>query len=76
MPTIILELDEDDCRAVEEVIAKKQNCPVEFRGYDGDEDARLPDGEGNLAGRYLAEACRDWLEYREIFRRRPPHTGG
>lgn len=50
MKTITLELDDLDYAAVQEAIATRQLYRV------------LPDGEGNLAGRVVAEICRGWME--------------
>ena len=45
-----LELDEDDRNAINMAITQRQIWRV------------LPDGDGNLAGRVLAEICRGWME--------------
>lgn len=52
---LTLELDEDDWSSVNEAIAERQS----FRDKEG---CLLPDGDGNLAGRLIAEICRGWLE--------------
>ena len=49
----ILELDELDAEAI--------NKALRLQFSFGDKG--LPDGEGNLPGRMLAEICRGWLEY-------------
>jgi hypothetical protein len=51
--TVVLELDDDDFDAVQQAISVRQGL---FGG------SVLPDGEGNLAGRYVAEICRGWME--------------
>ena len=53
-----LELDDDDYRAVQEAIARRQ-------AWRDEAGAILPDGGSNTAGAYLAEICRGWLEMRE-----------
>lgn len=53
--TVVLELDEDDARALHEAIAKFQNMRI-------DGECIIPDGEGNLRGRLVAEICRGWME--------------
>jgi len=50
MKTITLECDELDFDAIQKAIARRQL----FRC--------LPDGEGNMAGRIVAEICRGWEE--------------
>ena len=47
---IELELDELDYSAICQAVARRQL----FRS--------MPDGEGNEAGRVIAEICRGWLE--------------
>ena len=56
MRHLTLELDEPDYRSVQEAIARRQGFQVGFR-------PPLPDGEGNMAGRIIAEICRGWLEH-------------
>jgi hypothetical protein len=48
--TVVLELDDDDYRSLQEAFARRQAFRV------------LPEGGGNLAGRLAAEICRGWLE--------------
>jgi hypothetical protein len=50
---ITLEVDADDFDAIQQAISTRQ-------GLLG--GGLLPDGGGNLAGRYVAEICRGWLE--------------
>ena len=52
--TITLELDEDDFDSVQQAISTRQGL---FGG------GMLPDGDGNLAGSYVAEICRGWMEF-------------
>jgi hypothetical protein len=47
---IELEIDKADYTAIQKAIAKRQVLRV------------MPDGEGNMAGRVIAEICRGWLE--------------
>lgn len=54
---IVLECDELDAKWIHEAIAKCQLQANSFGEY-----SILPDGEGNMAGRVIAEICRDWLE--------------
>lgn len=51
--TIVLEVDDDDFDAIQRVIAQAQQVDI-AGGFD------LPDGEGNLVGRRLAEICRGY----------------
>lgn len=50
MKTITLKLDELDYEAVQRCIARRQLYRI------------MPDGEGNQAGRVIAEICRGWEE--------------
>lgn len=43
-------LDECDYAAVQKAIAYRQSWGI------------MPDGDGNIAGRTMAEICRGWLE--------------
>ncbi len=52
--TVALELDDLDFDAVQKAISIRQ-------GLMG--GGLLPDGEGNLAGRIVAEICRGWMEF-------------
>lgn len=54
MKRIELEVDDLDYEAIQRVIATRQlyRC--------------MPDGEGNQAGRVIAEICRGWEEMLEI----------
>ena len=53
MHRILLEVDDDDYRAINEAIAKRQLWRT------------MPDAGGNVAGRVIAEICRGWLELRD-----------
>jgi hypothetical protein len=55
---IVLELDDLDFAVVMQAMDRRQR----FMGGTRDTDETLPDGEGNLAGRTLAEICRGWEE--------------
>jgi hypothetical protein len=48
--TVVLELDTDDYDAVQDALAVRQAWRV------------MPDGEGDVAGRTIAEICRGWME--------------
>lgn len=56
---MLLELDEDDYRAVQAAIAHRQKM---FRDIPGCERGIMPEGDSNTAGAVLAEICRGWLE--------------
>jgi len=53
MREIKIEVDELDYSAIQRAIAMRQTWGI------------MPDGEGNVAGRVLAEICRGWLEGRD-----------
>lgn len=53
----ILECDELDAKAIHEAIARHQRRSHMFGG-----GSTMPDGEGNMAGRVIAEICRGWME--------------
>jgi hypothetical protein len=55
---IVLRMDEDDYDAIQRAIAIRQ----QIRDPAG---VILPSGEGNLAGRIVAEISRDWIEFVE-----------
>lgn len=57
--TIVLEVDEADFDTIQRAISVRQ-------GFAG--GGCLPDGDGNLAGRYVAEIARGWLEMLEMAR--------
>ena len=57
-----LYLDEEDYNAIQREIARRQ-CS---RWPDG--GVILPEGESNMVGAILAEACRDLDEYRAMFK--------
>lgn len=66
---IILEVDYDDFDAIQKEIAhRQQRCRDE-------EGVVLPDGDGNLAGRIVAEIVRDLWDYRAIWEREHPSKG-
>lgn len=50
MKTMTLECDELDYAAIQQAVAQRQRWGI------------LPDGEGDMAGRVLAEICRGWME--------------
>lgn len=50
MKTITLEVDQEDFDAIQSAICRRQSFQC------------LPDGDGNLTGRIVAEICRGWLE--------------
>ena len=52
--TMLLELDEDDFRSIQEAIACRQLYRV------------MPDGGGNIQGRIVAEICRGFLELKDV----------
>lgn len=56
--TIVLELDALDFEAIQDAMAIRQRWRA------------MPDGDGNLAGRTIAEICRGWCEMLE-FRHEP-----
>lgn len=60
--TITLECDELDAATINAAIADWQ---VRTRWASG--SVMLPDGEGNLAGRIVAELIRGLNEYREMY---------
>ena len=53
----ILECDELDAKAIHEAIARHQR-----RSHMCGGGSTMPDGEGNMAGRVIAEICRGWME--------------
>ena len=57
--TMQITLDEDDYRAVQAAIARRQAMRV-------DGQAIVDPGESDTAGVYLAEICRGWLERIEM----------
>jgi hypothetical protein len=58
MTLLTFDVDDDDARDINAAIAIFQKRNRRMHG------ALLPDGDGDLAGRVLAEVCRDWLEDR------------
>lgn len=50
MKMITLEVDQEDFDAIQSAICRRQSFQC------------LPDGDGNLTGRIVAEICRGWLE--------------
>lgn len=50
-----LVLDQADYDAIQKAIAYRQTWGV------------MPDGEGNIAGRVIAEICRGWLEQKGMW---------
>ena len=58
MQTITVQVDDADADAIRAAIARRQAMRI-------DGEPILPDGDGDLAGRYLAEVCRGWLERTE-----------
>lgn len=48
--TISLRCDELDYKAIQRAIAKRQQLFI------------MPDGDGNAAGRFVAEICRGWMQ--------------
>lgn len=66
---IVLELDAEDFDDIQREIAhRQQRCRDE-------EGIVLPDGDGNLAGRIVAEIVRDLWEYRAIWEQEHPSKG-
>jgi hypothetical protein len=57
---LVIEVDDLDYSAILAAIAKRQN----LMRMDG--RALLPDGEGDLRGRLLAEICRGWCEFVDL----------
>jgi len=57
---MILDLDDDNEASVQEAIATYQRRKHRI-GVRGEQ--MVGEGEGDMAGRILAEICRDWLEY-------------
>ena len=58
MQTITIQVDDADADAIRAAIARRQAMRIGGKPI-------LPDGDGDLAGRYLAEVCRGWLERTE-----------
>lgn len=52
--TLTLELDQLDYDVIQQAIAYRQTYRV------------LPDGDGNMVGRYVAEVCRGFLEMKGV----------
>lgn len=50
MKTMTLEVDQDDFDAIQSAVCRRQAVQC------------LPDGDGNLVGRIVAEICRGWSE--------------
>ncbi len=50
---IVLSVDDDDYRDIELAITQRQLRPRD-----------LPPGKSNLAGKYIAEICRAFIDYR------------
>jgi hypothetical protein len=63
--SVVLELDELDYDAVQRALSERQRMNHQYAG-----GSILPDGEGNYAGRNIAEICRGWLEFLEWSRNR------
>lgn len=57
---IELIVDDDDYAAINEAIAKRQALDVRS-------GVPLPDGDGNLVGRYVGELMRDLFEYQALW---------
>jgi hypothetical protein len=53
--TMTIILDDDDYRAVQEAISRRQSWRL-------DGQALIEPGGSDIAGAYLAEICRGWLE--------------
>lgn len=58
MQTITIRIDDADADSIRAAIARRQSMRIDGQPI-------LPDGDGDLAGRYLAEVCRGWLERTE-----------
>ena len=56
-------VDEDDYRVIQEAIALRQSHPF-WREKDG--SLILPDGEGDLGGRILAQLCRHYVDTLDV----------
>jgi hypothetical protein len=61
--TLDYQMDEYDYRAVQEAIAFRQSHAF-WREKDG--SLILPDGEGDLGGRILAQICRDYVDTLDV----------
>ena len=66
---IILELDEDDWKTVQDYMADFQAASAKISAMSGSSGTGtiLPDGDSNLAGAIMAECVRDLIEYRQLF---------
>lgn len=58
--TIMLEIDDADYAAIQKAISFRQTWNRSKGG-----DKVLPDGDGNQAGRVVAEICRGWMEVKQ-----------
>lgn len=57
MKRITFEVDDLDFEAIQKAVARRQAA---FR-VNG--ELIIPDGEGDLRGRLIAEICRGWVEF-------------
>ena len=55
MNELILSLDDDDHKVVQEAMAMREHV------------GPLPKGQGNINGRAIAEICRGWIDYSAWF---------
>lgn len=65
MPTMTINLDEQDFATIQREIARRQ---TRSRWPDG--GVILPEGESDIAGSLIAEAIRDLEEYRSMMGRK------
>jgi len=63
MPSLVLQLDDEDFKTINAEITKRQK---RSRWPDG--GVILPEGESDIAGALVAEAIRDLNEYRSMFK--------
>lgn len=58
MNKILLEIDDLDYLSIQKAITTRQLNPRTKNG------TMLPDGDGNLTGRIIADICRAFVDYR------------
>lgn len=61
--------DPDDAASIHEAVAMHQRERI-------DGEHILPEGDSDTLGAILAEICRDWMEYRELWDAEHPPAGG
>jgi hypothetical protein len=65
--TIVLHLDPDDLRAVQEAMCRRVSPPW----INPDGKPLFPDSRSNDTGLVIAEICRGWMELLEASARQP-----